>query len=96
MGRRKPRRDTPRPFGTVLVNPAALAPYNSYGEPKFVTYGFYFDVPFRCVDCGKEEVWTATQQKWWYEVAKGHVESTAIRCRPCRRRERERREQARR
>jgi hypothetical protein len=55
------------------------APNNSYNPPSF-----YEDKPFVCVDCGKEEVWTARQQKWWYEVAKGSIYSSAIRCRACR------------
>lgn len=78
------------------VNREALAPHNSYSEPEFVTLGCYTDQPFDCVDCGKAEVWTAGQQKWWYEVAKGDVFTTARRCRACRRRERERRAEARR
>lgn len=48
----------------------------------------YFDKPFVCRDCGEERVWTAKQQKWWYEVAQGAIESTAVRCLPCRRRRR--------
>jgi hypothetical protein len=80
----------------VLVNAAALAPNNSYGVPDFVQRGYYVDRSFRCKSCGKEEVWTATRQKWWYEVAKGFVYSTAVRCRACRRRERDRRAEARR
>lgn len=80
----------------VTVNRDLLAPHNSYGEPDFVRRGFYADLPFACVDCGKAEVWTATQQKWWYEVAKGDAFTTARRCRACRRRERERRAEARR
>jgi len=80
----------------VLVNAAALAPNNSYGAPQFVYRGYYVDIPFRCEDCGKDEVWTATQQKWWYEVAKGFVYSTATRCRNCRRKEQARRTEARR
>jgi hypothetical protein len=83
-------------YGTVPVNPLSLCPDNSYGVPLFVTRGFYVDLPFSCRDCGKAEVWTATQQKWWYEVAKGEVWTSAIRCRACRRRERERRTEARR
>lgn len=51
---------------------------------------FYANKPFKCVGCGCEEVWTARQQKWWYEVAGGEIETTAIRCRKCRRKERER------
>ena len=80
----------------VPVNREALRPHNSYGEPDFVLRGFYSDVPFACVDCGKAETWTAHQQKWWYEVAQGDVFTTARRCRNCRRRERERKNEARR
>lgn len=80
----------------VPVNREALAPNNSYGNPEFVIRGFYSDQPFACVDCGKAEIWTAHQQKWWYEVAKGYAFTSARRCRNCRRRERERRTEARR
>ncbi len=80
----------------VAVNVEKLAPSNSYGVPEFVERGYYEDVEFVCQKCGREETWTATQQKWWYEVAKGYVYSTAKLCRVCRRRERERRAEARR
>jgi hypothetical protein len=80
----------------IPVNSSVLAPNNSYGVPDFVQRGYYVDRPFRCIDCGKEEIWTGSQQKWWYEVAKGFVYSTAVRCRSCRRRERARRTDARR
>jgi Probable zinc-ribbon domain len=82
--------------GQVLVNPSLLRPTNSYSIPDFVEREFYVDKPFRCKDCGKSEIWTASQQKWWYETAKGDVWTTAIRCRPCRRRERIRKGAARR
>jgi len=80
----------------VPVNEDLLAPYNSYGAPDFVVRGYYLDCPFRCVACGSEHTWTGTQQKWWYEVAKGYPYSTAKLCRPCRRREQARRAEARR
>jgi hypothetical protein len=51
---------------------------------------FYVDRPFKCRDCDSDQLWRATQQKWYYEVAKGHIDETAIRCLPCRRKERER------
>ena len=76
--------------GQVLVNPANLRPTNSYDIPDFVKREFYVDRPFQCKDCGISQVWTATQQKWWYESAKGDVWTAAVRCRACRRRERER------
>ncbi|QNK69411.1 zinc-ribbon domain containing protein [Variovorax sp. PAMC26660] len=58
------------------------------------TYGplptFYAAQPFVCCDCGAQEVWTAKQQKWWYETVHGHIESRAVRCLACRRARRER------
>jgi hypothetical protein len=51
------------------------------------TYGwlpeFYIDQPFECRDCGKEEIWKAADQKWYYEEAKGHTDATAVRCHAC-------------
>jgi hypothetical protein len=85
----KPLERAPLPSRLIPVNEALLAPNNSYGAPEFVRRGYYVDRPFRCVDCGKEEIWTGTQQKWWYEVAKGFAYSTAVRCRICRRKKRD-------
>ena len=85
-----------RPVLGPPVNEELLAPSNSYGAPAFVRRGYYVDIPFRCADCGKEEIWTGTQQKWWYEVAKGFLYTTAKRCRACRNKERKRRDEARR
>ncbi len=78
----------PQPCGSAPVDKLLLAPSNSYGEPAFVTRGYYVDVHFICSDCASQEVWTAAQQKWWYEVAKGYVYSTAARCLACRRQRR--------
>jgi len=53
------------------------------------TYGllpeFYTDKPFRCRDCGKEEIWKAADQKRYYEETKAHMDATAVRCHDCRR-----------
>jgi hypothetical protein len=91
-------RRNPKAKRPVKVNTLELARDNSYSfkEPHFVKSGLYVDIPFRCRDCGKKEIWTATQQKWWYEVAKGGRWTTATRCRNCRRRERQRVAEARR
>lgn len=74
----------------VAVDAEKLAGYQSYSVPLYVTRGFYVPIPFTCKDCGKAEVWTPRQQKWWYEEAKGEPFSSAVRCRPCRRRLRDR------
>src|SRR5688572_26887717 len=94
--KRAAMRARPRSTGSAPVNAALLAPYNSYGEPAFVQQGCYLDKAFRCENCGRDEVWTATQQKWWYEVAKGYVYSMAKLCRACRALVRAQREESRR
>ncbi len=75
--------DTDPPIGAVMADRAQLAHNNTYGPlPRF-----YVDRVVICRDCGKEEVWPAERQKWWYEVAKGNINSTAVRCRACRTKE---------
>lgn len=97
LGRRKVeerrRADLVRKHTSVDVS--LLAPDNSYGTPDFVTLGVYVDRPFTCKKCAKLEVWTGPQQKWWYEIAKGNVWTTATMCRPCRRNEHARKAAAR-
>jgi hypothetical protein len=88
---------TARARGELPVESSRLAPAGySYSIPAFVERGTYAPIAFTCKTCGKVETWTAHQQKWWYETAKGDVFTTATRCRPCRRRERARRDEARR
>ena len=89
-------RPVDRPVGAVEVTPARLRATTSYGIPDFVQRGYYQDRPFRCKDCGVEEIWTAAQQQWWYEEAQGDVWTTAVRCRACRSSERARKTEARR
>ena len=82
----------------VPVDPDQLAPDDTHcnSRPDFAVRGYYVDQPFECRGCGEPQNWTAAQQKWWYEVAKGNVWTKARFCRPCRRLERARREEARR
>jgi ferredoxin-like protein FixX len=72
------------PLGAVAADLAQQVPNNSYSSKPL----FYVDQPFDCVDCGTHEVWTASQQKWYYEVAKGSLYGRAVRCRACRQRRR--------
>lgn len=69
-----------RPKYSIEADHSELMHNNTYGPLP----NFYIDIAFVCQDCGSEEIWTAKQQKWWYEIAKGHIDSTAIRCRTCR------------
>jgi len=54
-------------------------PNNSYSQKVY-----YEDIVFTCRDCGVECVWTAEQQRLWYEQWGGPIQSTAVRCRDCR------------
>ena len=64
----------------VAADPEQLTHINTYGAVP----DFYIDRPFVCRDCGKEEIWRARDQKWYYEEAKGHIDAVAVRCHACR------------
>jgi hypothetical protein len=68
--------------GMAPADHELLARYNnSYGEmPRY-----YLDRLFRCRECGAEAVWTARQQKWWYEEMRGSINGIPVRCLACRR-----------
>ena len=95
MARRNATRSSPQSSERVPVDAARLAPNNSNGL-DFQQQGYYQDKPFACRDCGRAQVWTARQQKWWFEVARGSVYGKPVRCRSCRQRERARQTAARR
>ena len=83
MSRRRRKRNIAkrrRPPGAIDADISQQVPINTYGGPKT----FYIDQRFKCKDCGKRETWTASDQKWFYEVAKGSLHATAVRCRDCR------------
>ena len=70
------------PRGAVAADQSRqVVPGNSYYPP---VKPYYVDIEFTCCDCGRREVWKARQQKWYYEVAKGSLCATAVRCRDCR------------
>ena len=73
------------PADSVKADHDELKHNNTYGPLPL----FYVDKLVVCKDCGKQEVWRADQQKWWYEVAKGHIDSKAVKCRDCRKQDRE-------
>jgi hypothetical protein len=79
------------PVGSIAADIGQQAPNNSLSARLY-----YVDKPFVCSDCGAEEVWTAAQQKWYFEVAKGPIYGEAKRCRACRARRRRQRDEQRR
>ncbi len=45
---------------------------------------YYYDEEYNCIDCGKAQVWSAEQQKYWYEELGKTINSSAVRCQVCR------------
>lgn len=76
----RPQEESNLPAGAIPADPDRQTPNNSYTPPP----RYYVDREFECVDCGRREIWTATQQKWYYEVAGGSLYATAVRCHACR------------
>jgi len=85
-------RDKEKAAYRLSVDASKLNMGNTYDSPP----EYYYDIEFTCQDCGSVEIWKAAQQKWWYEEAGGYFFTTAIRCRACREKERNRRDEARR
>lgn len=78
--------------GTIIrVDPSKV--FSRSVVPRIPKY--YRDTKFTCKDCGEQEVWTAKQQQLWYEEQGGEIEAIAVRCHACRRKEKLRREEAR-
>jgi hypothetical protein len=53
-------------------------------------YRAYFDVTLKCEDCKSDFVFSASEQRFWYEELKFWVQSHPKQCRDCRRIRRER------
>lgn len=49
---------------------------------------FYLDQDRTCIQCGRAFVFSAEEQKYWYETLKFHFDAVAVRCPECRRRRR--------
>lgn len=65
------------------VDPTRLTKRHVEAVPEFLALGRYRDIALACADCGSEDVWTASQQKQWYEAAKQPLDSQETRCRAC-------------
>lgn len=68
----------------IVAEADKLGHINTYGAlPEY-----YIDRPFLCRRCGRRQIWKARDQKWYYEVAGGHIDARAVECRECRKQKR--------
>jgi Probable zinc-ribbon domain len=78
------------PKGAIAADRSLHAHINSYS-----IVDWYVDQPFTCRDCGITEIWKAAKQKRYVESWGGHTAARATRCSACRKKERERKAEAR-
>ncbi len=62
----------------VKVNPENLVPTNSWGIPDY-----YEDQTFTCRGCQEKFVFTASEQRAWYEHFKIPIHAGRVRCPDC-------------
>jgi hypothetical protein len=61
----------------------------------FTPYFAFIDARLTCRDCGRSFVFSAAEQRYWYETLKSWVQSRPKQCLACRRVRRARRREAR-
>lgn len=70
--------------GLIIPDGAIAADRDKQGYPAGFSPRYYYrDVAYTCRGCGKEEVWTAQQQKRYYEDQKGNIYNEATWCHDC-------------
>lgn len=64
-------------FQRIPVSPNALS---EKSKRSWSTLKYYEDQIYRCVECGKETVFSAEQQREWYEIKKRDIYLKPVRC----------------
>ena len=82
--RRDPEFRPQLPPGAVRGNPAAQNYCSAHHVPRY----FYVDERHTCVQCGSDFLFSAKEQKFWYETLRFISCSRAIRCPSCRKHKR--------
>lgn len=72
-------RPTNIPVGAVLGNPNRQVLYSAF--PKY----YYEDIEKTCIQCGEDFIFSAKEQKHWYEDLQFIIYAECLRCISCRR-----------
>jgi hypothetical protein len=73
----------------VPVNPAHYSEQSKNSQSWYNLPGEYQDIQYRCVACGKSEVWSREQQKEDFEVKHRYLHQRRVLCSRCYLRKRE-------
>ncbi|MEO0797075.1 MAG: zinc-ribbon domain containing protein [Verrucomicrobiota bacterium] len=81
------------PQGCYPVDPDKVS--QNFGG--LIRQAFYTDLEFDCCDCGVRSIWKASDQRWYFEESenKSNIYGRPKRCRPCRLKEKGRKDDAR-
>ncbi|GHU11381.1 hypothetical protein FACS1894185_4530 [Betaproteobacteria bacterium] len=80
----KPAPEPKKSANVARVNLEMLDAWNASRIKWRFPDGFYCDTPYICRTCGEVKIWTAPQQKYWFEEKQGRSDSTAVYCPECR------------
>jgi len=58
-------------------------PDEQVGAEGYAAKFYYFDIHYVCRGCGKRRVWTALQQKRYFEIQKGNIYNQPTWCYKC-------------
>jgi hypothetical protein len=74
--------DDPRLIpGTAIVADLTMQ------TPATIPVAHYYDEERRCIDCRRQFVFFAQEQRFWYEELRFPLDADCVRCYPCRRHE---------
>lgn len=77
--------------GAVSINYETAVPADVSNQDYTVCpRHWYIDAVFKCMDCGKDFLFSVEEQRFWYEQRKFYVDSKPTRCPVCRKKERAR------
>ncbi len=72
--------------GPYPIPGTAIAADSSRQTPATVPVTHYYDEERRCVDCHRQFLFFAEEQRHWYEELHFPIDADCVRCYPCRRR----------
>jgi hypothetical protein len=86
FGKSNPRKMPKHLFSAALHLDYATAVKADISKQNFSVCPrhWYVDATYRCARCGNTFVFTADEQRFWYEERKFWIDSWAKRCKPCR------------
>lgn len=70
-----------------LIPGTAIAADLTRQTPATVSVSHYYDEERRCIDCRRQFLFFAEEQRFWYEERQFPIDADCVRCYPCRRHE---------